>query len=379
MKNTLSIRTVLRKDKMNQEGQCPIYLMVNLNKKKFKLSTGHWIEVKNWDFDLSAPKRKFPNLRRKLRLDVMKLEEFFLEKTARNEYVTPELIKSFYKGEDDFDFYVYYNKFLKSKSKKVRHSTMKSYYGTFRALKEFKPDLLMAEIDLKLIKRFDSYLRDDIGLADGGAWNRHKNIKAVLNKAKEDGVLSANPYDRFSVKRPKSKNHFLDEDELVSIGVLSCLSESLELTRDRFLLSCYTGLRFSDINTLKWEHIQKDGTIRKVMVKTDKLIMLPISPVAKSLLNKYKSSGRETVFPRISNQKVNKGLKKIAEMAEVRHDLTFHVARHSFGYLLGKSGVNAFKIMELMGHAKISQSVVYVNANTSDLEDAVKNAPLFCA
>ncbi|MBL1280383.1 MAG: site-specific integrase [Fluviicola sp.] len=379
MKNTLSIRTVLRKDKMNQGGLSPIYLSISLNKKKFKLSTGQWLEEKDWNFDQSAPKRKFPNLKRKLRLDVMNLEDFFLEKTARNEFVTPELIKNYYKGEDDYDFYVYFDKFLKSKSKKVRHSTMKSYHGTYRAFKEFKSDLLMAEIDLKLIKRFDSYLRDDIGLADGGAWNRHKNIKAVLNKAKEDGVLNSNPYDRFSVKRPKSKNHFLDEDDLMSISVVPWLSESLELTKDRFLLSCYTGLRFSDINTLKWEHIQKDGTIRKLMIKTDKYITLPISPVAKALLDKYKGLGLETVFPRISNQKVNKGLKKIAELSEVRLDLTFHVARHSFGYLLGKSGVNAFKIMELMGHAKINQSVVYVNANTSDLEDAMKNVPFFNA
>lgn len=59
-------------------------------------------------------------------------------------------------------------------------------------------------------------------------------------------------------------------------------------------------------------------------------------------------------------------------MAEVDKNVSFHIARHTFGTILGKDQ-NAFTIMKLMGHKKISTSAIYVNTDIATLQNTMQN------
>ncbi|MCT4581368.1 MAG: phage integrase SAM-like domain and Arm DNA-binding domain-containing protein [Flavobacteriales bacterium] len=151
MKNKFKIRTVVRKDKQKENGLVPIYFLVDLNGKVMKLSTGNWINLKDWDARRCEPKGNYANLRTKLRRDLTKIEDFYLDKIGRDEVVTAEMIKRFYKCGDENDFFAYYERFLELKRRTERESTVKSYTGTLNHLKKFRSNISINEIDLNFI------------------------------------------------------------------------------------------------------------------------------------------------------------------------------------------------------------------------------------
>lgn len=380
MKDTFKIRTVLREDKGKANGKCPIYYIVNLNGKEFKLSTGQWLEKSNWDAKNREPKGNFSNLRRILRKELMDLDNFYFDKIARNETVTPEIIKCFYKGVDDKDFFEYYERFLELKRRTEKESTVKCYVGTLNHLKKFRRSITISEIDVKFISDFDFYLRVKVGNSNGGAWARHKNLKAVINGLITDELLTTSPYGKgkFEVKKPEENTVYLDEEEVRKIANLRPIfSSKMRVNVDRFLFSCYTGFRYSDMDTVRWSDIKPDGTITKQMVKVPKRVVVPITDGVAEIIDRYKGERNDTIFPHISNDKVNEAVEVICKIAKIDKHVTFHVARHTFGYTLGKNGVNAFKIMELMGHSDIKQTMRYVKACVKDLSSALNGIELF--
>ena len=92
---------------------------------------------------------------------------------------------------------------------------------------------------------------------------------------------------------------------------------------------------------------------------------------AKKIICKYwsKRKENENIFPRIENQTVNRYLKKIGEIAELKKTLHFHVARHTFGTTLLNNNVNVFYISKMMGHKKLSQTYAYTGINVNKMKD----------
>lgn len=70
----------------------------------------------------------------------------------------------------------------------------------------------------------------------------------------------------------------------------------LERTKDMFLFGCFTGLSYIDIKTLAPEHFEKDNIgriwIKKRRVKTGVLSRIPLLPIAKLILDKYKGGAK---------------------------------------------------------------------------------------
>ena len=98
-----------------------------------------------------------------------------------------------------------------------------------------------------------------------------------------------------------------------------------------FLFGCFTGLSYIDIKTLSSEHFEKDGTgriwIKKRRVKTGVLSRIPLLPIAKLILDKYK--GGDKLLPIQDPADVNKYLKDIAILCNIKKRITFHTRRHS--------------------------------------------------
>lgn len=376
----LKIRTVLRLDKSKENGMCPIYYIVILNSKEFKLSTGKWIEKCNWDAKKREPKNN-SNLKRTLQKEVVALEDYFFEQTAKQVFVTIDMLKQFYQGKEaNRDFYEYYDRFLKLKAKTVRVNTIKSYKGAVNHLRKFRKTITVREINVKFVSDFDYYLRVTAGLNKGGAWAIHKNVRTVISQMVAEGLLDNSPYDGFKVESGDSKTVYLEEGEIEKIiGLRKKLTNKMQTNVDRFLFSCYTGLRYSDMVSLKWSDIKANETITKLMVKTDKIVVVPIAGATQDILDGYKElkNAGGLVFPRISNDKLNKSLKTIAKLTKIDKHITFHVARHTYGTILARKGVNAFAIMKLMGHSDIKQTNRYVHTSVDALSSVINGIDAF--
>jgi site-specific recombinase XerD len=98
--------------------------------------------------------------------------------------------------------------------------------------------------------------------------------------------------------------------------------------------------------------------------KTTKPIRIPLLPKALQIIEKYKSNRKSisqgSIFPKISNQKLNAYLKEIADVCGIKKNLTFHIARHTFATTITLSnGVPIETVSKLLGHTKIATTQIY--------------------
>ncbi|NDP27070.1 MAG: tyrosine-type recombinase/integrase [Flavobacterium sp.] len=200
-----------------------------------------------------------------------------------------------------------------------------------------------------------------------------------MNKFVVDKLIKENPCKHVKVPKEREKTVFLNSKEIEKIINadlnMGNLTNGLNLTRKLFLFSCYTGLRFSDVMDLKKENIIEYKKVVLVMKKTKRIVEVPLNQWAIKLLVNFKikdKKPKDLIFNQRENVSVNRDLKIISKLAKIDKVLTFHVARHSFGSMLAKNGVQPFYIMKLMGHKDIRMTERYVNADEEILANAMK-------
>ncbi len=132
------------------------------------------------------------------------------------------------------------------------------------------------------------------------------------------------------------------------------------------------GLRVVDVMTLQWGHLDfEKKELRKVMVKTNKRHVIPLSDSAIEILRKWKEKRPDSkyVFDLVKDDLdiddeeelyrarnsatkcINQSLNVVGEKLELKFSLTMHVARHTFAVLALNKGLSMTVVSRLLGHA----------------------------
>lgn len=115
--------------------------------------------------------------------------------------------------------------------------------------------------------------------------------------------------------------------------------ERMDVVRDMFIFSCYTGLSFVDARNLTADNIGVGIDGRKWIFtasqKTKISSNIPLLEKAEKIHLKYKDYPRgghraSKLLPIPANQKMNAYLKEVADLCGITKELTFHIARHTF-------------------------------------------------
>lgn len=257
-----------------------------------------------------------------------------------------------------------------------KQGTIKEHTYTLKILQEFQPNILFSDLTLDFVERFDRWLRTEKKLKQNTIYKHHKNVQRFITLAqRKEAYNGKNPYANFKSKKEKGTRLNLTGEELKTL-------ENIKLDADRqantyniwqmFLFSCYTGLRFSDVVTLTRADVlhNADGScyIVKKMEKVPKPVTLPVDLLfggkPRAILDRFLAHDNGgTIFPQYSNQFVNRELKMLAARAQITMNLTFHIARHTFGTMLAELTQNPYLIMDLMGHESIITSMIYIHSS----------------
>ena len=121
------------------------------------------------------------------------------------------------------------------------------------------------------------------------------------------------------------------------------------------------------IDILKDNYVMIDGSTRRRKCNTAHL-----EPLNQVIKIKKKATNAEvikafkklyngkTLFPIISNQKINKGLKRISALCGFNKKLTFHSARHTFATTVTlTNGVPIETVSKMLGHNNIKTTQIY--------------------
>ncbi|OWV08244.1 MULTISPECIES: site-specific integrase [unclassified Fibrobacter] len=192
-------------------------------------------------------------------------------------------------------------------------------------------------------------------------------IRALLNQAETDELIPHAPNLKklIEAQKPGNKEH-LTRDELQRILDIPLANEAVASSRQAFLFACYTSLRYSDIASLRWEHIKRsvaedgfeDRIIVKEQIKTSNEVQIPLSPTAEMLLPDEKERG--LVFENLSPlNTIERHLKKMMELAHIDKHITFHCARHTFAVLTIQDEGDLYGVSQTMGHTDLKTTQVY--------------------
>ncbi|MBD0295103.1 MAG: integrase catalytic domain-containing protein, partial [Flavisolibacter sp.] len=180
--------------------------------------------------------------------------------------------------------------------------------------------------------------------------------------------LPKDPFQQYSLRFQKVDKAFLSPSELTLVEETELPAQKLNLARDLFVFSCYTGLSYADLVNLQPSHICigiDDGYwIKTSRKKTDVAVNVPLLPQAKAIMDKYKNDPRAVtrgaVFPHLCNQKINEYLKQIASACHIAKPFSFHMARHTFATTVTlTNGVPIETVSKMLGHTKLSTTQIY--------------------
>ena len=370
VRSSFAILFFIRESRVRKDGTASIEIVLTVNGERCAFSTGKRVKSCNWDKTKQQVKGKdeeAQSLNNYLKAIKAKLYQKEAELLDRGFIITAELLRDAYfdkieslKEKSLFEVFEEHNK---EQEKLVGNGVSKATYWisvyTVRLLKEFvqqkykREDLYLRELNLNFIQSFHTFLRIDKGMAQNSSTKHLKLLKKIINLAVANSYMATNPFITYKVEREPVEIDFLNEEELRKIINFDTPLPRLERAKDMFLFGCFTGLSYIDIKTLAPEHFEKDNTgriwIKKRRVKTGVLSRIPLLPIAKLILDKYK--GGEKLLPIQDPADINKYLKDIAILCDIKKRITFHTSRHTFASTVTlANNISLEVVSKMLGH-----------------------------
>ena len=379
VRSSFSILFFIRESKARKNGNVPIEVMITVNGERNSFSTGKQIAIEKWDKTKQQVKGKdqeTQNLNNYLKAIKAKLYQKEAELLERGFIITAQILYDAYfdkveslKERSLFEVFEEHNQ---EQEKLVGNGVSKATHWvsvyTIRLLREFvqqkykREDLYLRELNLNFIQSFHSFLRIDKGMAQNSSTKHLKLLKKIINLSVANSYMAFNPFSTYKVEREPVDIDFLDEEELRKIINFDTPLPRLERAKDMFLFGCFTGLSYIDIKTLTPEHFEKDSAgriwIKKRRVKTGVLSRIPLLPIAKLILDKYK--GGEKLLPIQDPADINKYLKDIAILCGINKRICFHTSRHTFASTITlANNISLEVVSKMLGHTNTRMTAHY--------------------
>ncbi|WP_299104315.1 site-specific integrase [uncultured Tenacibaculum sp.] len=280
-------------------------------------------------------------------------------------YTTFELEQLKAKEKGKLSFISYYEQQMDKRKGK----NYDVWISAFNYLKDFtNGSLKFSELDEKFCNDYREYLlnvnskrRGKTQLSQNSAHSYFNKFKATLKQAFKDNIL---PFDLNAkiepIKQADTKRVFLSLEELNLLVKADCPNPLLKRAS---LFSALTGLRFSDIQKLKWSeiiYIKDQGYfIQFQQKKTKSNEVLPISQQAYELLGGV-GEPNEKVFKGLyySAHQNNQLLVWVMNAGITKH-ITFHCFRHTYATLQLRNGTDIYTVSKMLGHKDLKTTQIY--------------------
>jgi len=368
----------LNKKQIKKDHTCTIYILVNLCSQTTKFSTGISCDPKKFDEQIGRIKgesRQAIDKNMIIEKCLSRINDIFIKYRLQNEVITPELLKKEWKNPTRrVNFYAWMDEEIRNRKGDLAASSLKQHRTLLSKMIGFKKRLSFSEINPDFIECFRRYLKKEKNNDINTIHNNMKNLKAYLNIAIRQGIISENPFSRIKIKKSKTDRVFLVESELLIFWKAYCnhqLPDSHNCVLRHFLFMCFTGIRISDLKEITFENIWngklvffpiKTRGVRKIGAK------IPLNKYALSLI---KDEGRKTgkIFNCISEQRMNVKLKEIAAFLHIPKKITNHSGRHTFATIYLSMTKDVVGLQKILGHSDIAQTMEYVHITEDMLND----------
>lgn len=396
MKHRMSILFYVRSSKSSKNGLVPIYQRITINGVRIELSTSKFVDKSKWNS--SAGKIKGMSEEARIinsYLDVLKMKVYETEKwmVNNNEDINAQSFKNKLLGVEDSQrkltviFEDHNRKMKELVGREFSINTYKKYETSLSHTKEFikyqykLDDISIKQVGIAFINDFDYYLRNIKNCNNNSTIKYIRNFGKIIKQSYVNGWIEKDPFLKYTGKVREVEREFLSQEEVITIYTKQFKTERLNLVKDIFVFSCFTGLAYIDVKNLTESSINIgiDGEkwIFTHRQKTETASRIPLLPISQEIIQKYKNHpqciNEDRLLPVLSNQKMNAYLKEIADVCGINKNLTFHLARHTFATSITLSnGVPIESVSKMLGHKNIKTTQHYAkildNKVSNDME-----------
>lgn len=397
MRNNVKISFQLLKSKSNNLKQNPLYMKLYFNNKGTRISTGHYIHARDWDKrkrklkgssdEAHAVNESLNSLRAQVIMVVNKLVldgvpfnvHTIKDRLSGKEYKNITLLQG-------CDLYLSMMKGLPSEYAKptlIKYSNTKLRLSEFMKAKYNRIDLFLYELNLDFIRDFEIFLKQKFNNSQTTCYKHYQRFTRMIRYCQQKGFLQKYPFDDYKIRLPKKDVQFLTIEEINKIENTHFEIERLEIVKDLFIFSCYSGLAFMEVSNLTEDNlfIGNDGEVWLKMVrqKTKKEFKVPLLPKALKIIEKYRdhplSLRRRKLLPIPSNQRFNGYIQEIGDIVGIKKKLHHHLARKSYSVSIClANNVSIETLSRLLGHASVAVTLqAYASITDEKISEEFKN------
>lgn len=396
MNATISTLFYLKNAKTNKKGLTPVYLRVTIDGKRFEMATNRFVDKTKWSSEAKKIKgnseeaRSINEYLRMFEANIYEAQKNLIleSKEVTFETIRNRLLKLDEQGYTIIEVFEQHNEKMKSligidysDSTYKRFETTLDHVKNYLKLKHKISDIRINNIDYSFVTGFDYYLRTDRKCNNNTTVKYVKNLGKIIKLCLANGWITKDPFANYKPKIKEVEREILTEKEIEALMNKTFISPRLELVRDIFVFSCFTGLAYIDVKQLSKENIglgiDGDKWIFKHRQKTDTASKIPLLPTAQIIIDKYAEhpvcKNENCILPVLSNQKMNAYLKEIADVCGINKDLTFHIARHTFATTVTLSnGVPLETVSKMLGHTDLKTTQHYAKILDKKISEDMK-------
>jgi integrase len=254
--------------------------------------------------------------------------------------------------------------------------------GCIRYLKKYNngTTIQLAQITPQFVGGFQQYLLSGTGLSPTTAYDYSKAVRMALRKAVNDNILIKNPAAGVKgLPEPETDLVFLNIGEVQKLASTEMTGRLGAEIKKAFIFACYTGLRISDIKSLKWGDIERDPVqIIKRQKKTRRAVYVPLKDTAWGIIDDAEDHNPDDkVFTLLANtsSQTNQYLLKWAEKAGIKKPVGWHTGRRTFATMALENGADIYTVAKLLGHKNIKQVAKYAQATDKLRRSAIDALP----
>jgi len=396
VENDVTVRKIILKSQLNKDKKCKVYiesLRIDKEGKKeyVRLSTDVWVLPSQWD---KVKQRIKGNSIEVAELNI-KIDEKYNEIKQFIIVDRTNMQNSAYQNREVVENLQALNKFKPNADIKLKGLTeyfndyidhrkaINTPYGT---LKEFKTcqnrlinyenhigkKLRFEDINLTFSDNFNKWLISQVVTKDNITTRKYQSgtiektftiLRTVLNhydqRKEELGIKLSDKFKSKSFKKgEKSVNepHPLTRNEFEILCKHNFESKAMQTTQKRVILQICTGMRYSDLFSIKPENIQNDCIIyypAKTVHKKDNQTIVPLNQKSKTILQELEYDSSKL---KISNQKYNDSIELMFKELNTKHNdifesYTSHNFRDTFITFLIESGEDIPTLLKMVGQS----------------------------
>jgi site-specific recombinase XerD len=375
MSGKLTHKIIIKDDYVRTDGTCALYVQIFLDGKMKRLPLNISVAPKNFDKSKQTVKGKSQQAKDCNLIISKKLADInrvAVTYRLNGTYLTMDrLLEDINNPSVKVDFLKFYGFHLEKQKDILKPGTYRQQKATLTKIKKFKKEIFFYELTEDLLNEMIAYFKNKLENKPTTISTAKKNLKKFLHLANKHGIRTPLNFDDIEVKSFASERTFLDSNEIRSLyeyWSASFTTGSHKNIIDRFLFSCFTGLRISDIMQITQENIIGDHLVF-IASKPGKFQKILLTESAKKFINKTGPLFNEVYTP----EHINRELKDIARICGIKKKVTFHVSRHTFATNFLLTGGRVEVLQKLLGHSSIKETMIYVHITDSIMDEQIVN------